>query len=35
MGKFLRDVVKLNRDQRNFCVFGPNEVLSNLLGRGF
>ncbi len=28
-GKFLRDVVKLNGDQRNFRVFGPDESLSN------
>jgi len=28
-GRFLRDVVKLNNDQRNFRVFGPDETLSN------
>lgn len=33
LGKFLRDVVKLN--QRNFRVFGPDETLSNLLGAVF
>ena len=32
LGKFLRDVEKLN--QNNFRVFGPDETLSNLLGRG-
>ena len=28
LGKFLRDVTKLNQDQRNFRVFGPDETLS-------
>jgi xylulose-5-phosphate/fructose-6-phosphate phosphoketolase len=35
LGKFLRDVVKLNQDQHNFRVFGPDETLSNLLGAVF
>jgi xylulose-5-phosphate/fructose-6-phosphate phosphoketolase len=35
LGKFLRDVVALNQDQRNFRVFGPDETLSNLLGALF
>ena len=35
LGKFLRDVAKLNRDQRNFRIFGPDETLSNLLGAVF
>jgi xylulose-5-phosphate/fructose-6-phosphate phosphoketolase len=29
LGKFLRDVVKLNSEQRNFRIFGPDETLSN------
>ena len=29
LGGFLRDVTKLNNDQRNFRVFGPDETLSN------
>ena len=29
LGRFLRDVVKLNAEQRNFRVFGPDETLSN------
>jgi xylulose-5-phosphate/fructose-6-phosphate phosphoketolase len=29
LGNFLRDVVKLNRAQCNFRVFGPDETLSN------
>src|ERR1700730_13348818 len=29
LGGFLRDVVKLNLEQRNFRVFGPDETLSN------
>jgi len=35
LGKFLRDVVKLNQDQRNFRIFGPDETLSNLLNAVF
>jgi len=29
LGKFLRDVVKLNAEQRNFRIFGPDETMSN------
>src|ERR1039458_5619088 len=29
LGPFLRDVEKLNGEQRNFRVFGPDETLSN------
>ncbi len=35
LGRFLRDVVKQNQDQRNFRIFGPDETLSNLLGAVF
>ncbi len=35
LGHFLRDVEKLNQDQRNFRVFGPDETISNLLGAVF
>jgi xylulose-5-phosphate/fructose-6-phosphate phosphoketolase len=35
LGNFLRDVTKLNQDQRNFRIFGPDETLSNLLGAVF
>jgi xylulose-5-phosphate/fructose-6-phosphate phosphoketolase len=31
LGSFLRDVAKLNADQRNFRLFGPDETVSNLL----
>ena len=31
MGKFLRDVMKLNMDGKNFRVFGPDETSSNRL----
>jgi xylulose-5-phosphate/fructose-6-phosphate phosphoketolase len=31
MGAFLRDVMKLNWDSRNFRVFGPDETASNRL----
>src|SRR5919108_3247544 len=29
LGRFLRDVMKLNMDRRNFRVFGPDETTSN------
>jgi xylulose-5-phosphate/fructose-6-phosphate phosphoketolase len=29
LGRFLRDVAKLNEQQRNFRVFGPDETVSN------
>jgi xylulose-5-phosphate/fructose-6-phosphate phosphoketolase len=29
LGRFLRDVVRMNTEQRNFRVFGPDETLSN------
>lgn len=32
MGKFLRDVMKLNEKEANFRVIGPDEVASNRLG---
>ncbi len=35
MGKFLRDVMKLNLDSRNFRVLGPDETSSNRLGALF
>ena len=35
LGKFLRDVITLNQDPRNFRLFGPDETLSNLLGAVF
>jgi xylulose-5-phosphate/fructose-6-phosphate phosphoketolase len=31
LGSFLRDVARLNHDQRNFRLFGPDETVSNLL----
>jgi xylulose-5-phosphate/fructose-6-phosphate phosphoketolase len=35
LGEFLRDVTKLNEDQRNFRIFSPDETLSNMLGAVF
>ena len=35
MGLFLRDIMKLNWDERNFRVFGPDETASNRLGALF
>ena len=29
LGRFVRDVIKLNTEQRNFRLFGPDETLSN------
>lgn len=29
LGRFLRDVIRLNQQQRNFRIFGPDETLSN------
>ncbi len=34
-GSFLRDVIKLNQDQRNFRIFGPDETISNRLTNVF
>jgi xylulose-5-phosphate/fructose-6-phosphate phosphoketolase len=35
MGSFLRDVMKLNMESRNFRVMGPDETASNRLGALF
>ncbi len=35
LGVFLRDVIKLNLEQRNFRIFGPDETLSNRLNALF
>ena len=35
LGEFLRDVVRLNLEQRNFRIFGPDETLSNRLNAVF
>ncbi len=35
LGEFLREVVRLNEDQRNFRIFGPDETLSNRLNAVF
>jgi xylulose-5-phosphate/fructose-6-phosphate phosphoketolase len=32
LGRWLRDVVRLNEDTRNFRLFGPDETASNRLG---
>ena len=31
LGKYLRDVIKLNDSKRNFRIFGPDEAMSNRL----
>ena len=35
LGKYVRDVYKLNDKNRNFRIFGPDETLSNRLGHVF
>ena len=35
MGTFLRDIMKLNQEKRNFRIFGPDETASNRLGALF
>ncbi|HVT11788.1 MAG TPA: phosphoketolase family protein [Fimbriimonadaceae bacterium] len=35
LGRFLRDVIKKNEDQRNFRLFGPDETVSNRLDAVF
>ena len=35
LGEFLRDVIKLNKEARNFRIFGPDETLSNRLNAVF
>ncbi|MFQ5990736.1 MAG: phosphoketolase, partial [Candidatus Methylomirabilales bacterium] len=35
MGRFLRDIMKLNMESKNFRVFGPDETASNRLGALF
>lgn len=35
LGGFLRDVISLNSERRNFRIFGPDETLSNMLDAVF
>lgn len=35
LGKFVRDILKDNKDHKNFRVFGPDETMSNRLGSVF
>jgi xylulose-5-phosphate/fructose-6-phosphate phosphoketolase len=35
LGKYLRDVIRLNQEQRNFRLFGPDETVSNGLDAVF
>jgi len=35
LGGFVRDIFKLNEETRNFRIFGPDETLSNRLGKVF
>jgi xylulose-5-phosphate/fructose-6-phosphate phosphoketolase len=35
LGKFIRDIISLNKEQRNFRLFGPDETLSNRLDSVF
>src|SRR5665647_3795575 len=35
LGEFLREMITLNKEQRNFRIFGPDETLSNRLNAVF
>ena len=35
LGGFVRDIFKLNEDAHNFRIFGPDETMSNRLGKVF
>ncbi len=35
LGGFVRDIFKLNEDNKNFRIFGPDETMSNRLGKVF
>lgn len=35
LGAFVRDIFKLNEEMRNFRIFGPDETMSNRLGKVF
>jgi xylulose-5-phosphate/fructose-6-phosphate phosphoketolase len=35
LGEYLREVINLNKEQRNFRIFGPDETLSNRLNAVF
>ena len=35
LGKFVRDIFKLNEENRNFRIFGPDETMSNRLNAVF
>ena len=35
LGKYLRDVIKLNEKNKNFRIFGPDEAMSNRLNHVF
>jgi xylulose-5-phosphate/fructose-6-phosphate phosphoketolase len=35
LGGFVRDIFKLNEESRNFRIFGPDETMSNRLGKVF
>ena len=35
LGKYIRDVIKLNKDKKNFRAFSPDETLSNRLNAVF
>ena len=35
LGLFLRDIIAVNHEHRNFRIFGPDETMSNMLGAVF
>ena len=35
LGGYVRDVIELNKEERNFRIFGPDETMSNRLNKVF
>ena len=35
LGGYVRDVFRLNAEEKNFRIFGPDETMSNRLGKVF
>ncbi len=35
LGKYIKDIIKLNKEKRNFRIFGPDETMSNRLNYTF
>ena len=35
LGGYVRDIFRLNKEEKNFRIFGPDETMSNRLGHVF